>query len=216
MADSPKIRSAIPGGDRTVNTPAATERGVADGASPAGTHPTSGKAAAHPGGKADAHPGEKPIAKPVGSPPSGTGPAGTTPAAGSVPGDAETTGTSSTAPPPSTTAGGGASDVTGKTESSSTTDAAGAPTPAAGAAPAAPTSDITPGPGGVMTDEVGVVTGDLTLRTDYTDGHAVVHVQYKDADEWYAVTGGRTPIHDPADIAAVHAVAVGILHRPEG
>jgi hypothetical protein len=78
------------------------------------------------------------------------------------------------------------------------------------------TTDIVPGPGGVMTDEVGVVTGDLTLRTELTDGDAVLSVQYKDADEWYAVTGGRAKLADPADLEAVHAIAVGLLHRPEG
>ena len=82
-----------------------------------------------------------------------------------------------------------------------------------GANPQSPTTDITAGPGGVMTDEVGVVTGDLTLRTDYADGQAVVHVQYKDADEWYTVTGAHAPVTDPADVAAVHAVAAGIRKR---
>jgi hypothetical protein len=78
------------------------------------------------------------------------------------------------------------------------------------------TTDIVPGPGGVMTDEVGVVTGDLTLRTEMTGGEAVLSVQYKDAEEWYAVTGGRAKLADPADLEAVHAIAVGLLHRPEG
>jgi hypothetical protein len=78
------------------------------------------------------------------------------------------------------------------------------------------TTDIVPGPGGVMTDEVGVVTGDLTLRTEVIDGEVVLSVQYKDADEWYAVTGGRAALTDPADLDAVHAIAVGLLHRPEG
>ena len=78
------------------------------------------------------------------------------------------------------------------------------------------TTDITAGPGGVMTDEVGVITGDLTLRTEFADGRVTLRVQYKDAGEWYTVTGGRAPLKDPADVAAVHAVAVGLLHRPEG
>lgn len=77
------------------------------------------------------------------------------------------------------------------------------------------TTDITPGPGGVMTDEVGVVTGELTLRTDYADGEVVVRVQYREAEEWYVVTGGRAPLADPAALDAVHSIAVGLLHRPE-
>ena len=87
--------------------------------------------------------------------------------------------------------------------------------PAPGAVPARST-DIVPGPGGVMTDEVGVVTGELTLRTELDGGRVVVKVQYKDADEWYVVTGGAAPLADPAALDAVHQIAVGLLNRPEG
>jgi hypothetical protein len=82
--------------------------------------------------------------------------------------------------------------------------------------PISRTTDIVPGPGGVMTDEVGVITGDVTLRTELSDGQVTVRAQYKDADEWYVVTGGRATLTDPADIDAVHSIAVGILNRPEG
>jgi hypothetical protein len=99
-----------------------------------------------------------------------------------------------------------------------------APEPAEPAAAAAPgkaaqpgkTTDIVPGPGGVMTDEVGVVTGDLTLRTELTGTEVKLLVQYKDAEEWYQVTGGKAVLADPADLDAVHTIAVGLLHRPEG
>ena len=77
-------------------------------------------------------------------------------------------------------------------------------------------TDITAGPGGVMTDEVGVVTGELTLRSEAADGQVVLTVQYKDAEEWYAVTGGRAPLADPSGLDAVHTIAVGLLNRPEG
>jgi hypothetical protein len=78
------------------------------------------------------------------------------------------------------------------------------------------TTDITPGPGGVMTDEAGVITGPLTLRTEVADdGNVLLHVQYKDADEWYVVTGSRTTIMDKRDIDALHAQAVALLNRPE-
>jgi hypothetical protein len=97
-----------------------------------------------------------------------------------------------------------------------TAPAAPEPTAPAAPEPVARTADLVAAPGGVMTDEVGVVTGDLTLRSEYADGHVTLRVQYKDADEWYVVTGGRIPLHDPADLDAVHAVALALLHRPEG
>lgn len=77
-------------------------------------------------------------------------------------------------------------------------------------------SSIAAPPGGVMTDEVGVVTGELTLRTEWADGQVTLRVQYKDADEWYAVTGGRVALPDATGLDAVHAVAVALLNRPEG
>jgi hypothetical protein len=79
------------------------------------------------------------------------------------------------------------------------------------------TTDILAGPGGVMTDEVGVVTGELTLRSELTDGGGyVLMVQYKDAAEWYRVTGATARLTAPEDLDAVHTVAVALLNRPEG
>ncbi|MFR9777465.1 hypothetical protein ACL02O_15585 [Micromonospora sp. MS34] len=125
----------------------------------------------------------------------------------------------------------GGGTATGPTSAGMTADGApSAPADVSGAGmsadttpPAAPaggpqqrTADITAGPGGVMTDEVGVVTGELTLRTEWADGRVTLRVQYKDADEWYVVTGGRAPLADPSGLDAVHTVAVGLLNRPEG
>lgn len=78
------------------------------------------------------------------------------------------------------------------------------------------TADIVAPPGGVMTDEVGVVTGELTLCTELTGGQVTMRVRYRDADEWYRVSNIAVPLADRADLAAVHDVAVGLLHRPEG
>lgn len=77
------------------------------------------------------------------------------------------------------------------------------------------TADIVAGPGGVMTDEVGVVTGDLTLQSEIADGAYVLKVQYKDAEEWYTVTGSKTRARKDA-LNALHALAVALLNRPEG
>ena len=78
-------------------------------------------------------------------------------------------------------------------------------------------TDISAGPGGVMTDEVGVITGALALRSELDDALVVtLRVQYQEADEWYTVTGGRCQLCEAADLDAVHGIAVGILDRPQG
>ncbi|WP_329316505.1 MULTISPECIES: hypothetical protein [unclassified Streptomyces] len=71
--------------------------------------------------------------------------------------------------------------------------------------------DVLAGPGGAMTDEVGVVTGPLTVRTKVAaGGHSVwIEVQYKDAEEWYVLTGSPVPHH--GDPAAVHAAALAAV-----
>lgn len=76
------------------------------------------------------------------------------------------------------------------------------------------TSDVN-APGGVMTDEAGVITGELTVRSELAGDRVTLHVQYKDAEEWYAVTDGSVALKDPADLDAVHALTVALLHRPE-
>jgi len=76
-------------------------------------------------------------------------------------------------------------------------------------------SDLTARPGGVMTDEVGAITGEITLVTELDDTGAVVQrVQYKDADEWYRVTGGLTAIPAGSTLDALHNAAVVALSGP--
>ncbi|MBZ6142502.1 hypothetical protein [Streptomyces olivaceus] len=57
--------------------------------------------------------------------------------------------------------------------------------------------EVKAGRGGAMTDEVGVVTGDLTVATAArNDGLADITLQYTGAEEWYTLTGS------PADVPA--------------
>ncbi|MFD0201781.1 MULTISPECIES: hypothetical protein [Saccharothrix] len=72
------------------------------------------------------------------------------------------------------------------------------------------------GPGGVMTDEVGVVTGALELRTTLDNGELRALVRYEGAEEWYAITGASCRLADEKDHEAVHAVLLGVLNRPQG
>ncbi|MEW2417260.1 hypothetical protein AB0953_26535 [Streptomyces sp. NPDC046866] len=66
------------------------------------------------------------------------------------------------------------------------------------------------GPGGAMTDEVGVITGPLTVRTTaVAGGLARIDVQYTDAEEWYTLTG--SPVAHRGAPAAVHAAALAAV-----
>jgi hypothetical protein len=72
-------------------------------------------------------------------------------------------------------------------------------------------TDIIAPPGGVMTEEVGVITGELTIKTEVEGSTATVRAQYKDADEWYTLA--TLDLTDPE--SAVQSLAVTLLHRPE-
>jgi hypothetical protein len=66
-------------------------------------------------------------------------------------------------------------------------------------------SDFVARPGGVMTDEVGTVTGELTLLTEQEDDGTVrVLVQYLGADEWYRVTNSPTSLPADTSLQALH------------
>lgn len=76
-------------------------------------------------------------------------------------------------------------------------------------------TDFVAPPGGVMTDEVGAVTGELTLRSERGDAGGITHrVQYKDADEWYAPTGLSAPTD--GDLDAAHAAALAAVTTTAG
>ncbi|WP_190822239.1 hypothetical protein [Saccharopolyspora pogona] len=77
------------------------------------------------------------------------------------------------------------------------------------------TSIFTATPDGVLTNEVGVITGELELRTTCTDDGALrLAIRYVGATEWYTVRGENYRLHDPRDHEVVHRLLVNVLHRP--
>ncbi len=73
-------------------------------------------------------------------------------------------------------------------------------------------STFTAAAGGVMTDEVGVITGELELvSTCESDGSVKVRVRYAEALDWYTITGAGVQLHDARDHEALHAVLVNII-----
>lgn len=76
------------------------------------------------------------------------------------------------------------------------------------------TTNFVARPGGVMTDEVGAVTGDLTLRTELAeDGTVRVQVQYLGADEWYRVTDSPTTLPTGDTVETLHDRLLAELGR---
>ncbi|MFD9500051.1 hypothetical protein [Streptomyces sp. NPDC060035] len=55
------------------------------------------------------------------------------------------------------------------------------------------TCGVFAGSGGVRTEEVGVVSGDLTVHTTWSDGQAEVAVQYSGASDWFTLAGSPVP-----------------------
>ncbi|MFM9373405.1 hypothetical protein [Streptomyces sp. Da 82-17] len=78
-------------------------------------------------------------------------------------------------------------------------------------------TQVKAGPGGAMTDEVGVVTGELTVATEaLDDGGVAVAVQYTGAEEWYTLTGSPVPARAAAALADVHDDVVERVRRGGG
>ncbi|MFD9303450.1 hypothetical protein ACFWCB_12505 [Streptomyces sp. NPDC060048] len=66
------------------------------------------------------------------------------------------------------------------------------------------TSHVKAGSGGAMTEEVGVITGDVSLTTEVgPDGTVQVRIQYTGAEEWYTLTGSPAPL-PPEGLAVFH------------
>ncbi|HEV7825600.1 MAG TPA: hypothetical protein VGP02_11890 [Mycobacteriales bacterium] len=69
-----------------------------------------------------------------------------------------------------------------------------------------------PGPGGVLTDEGGVLIGELTLHTEVApDGRAVLCVADSGGEDWYTVTGGYYQLDDVRRAEDLHIAAVALL-----
>jgi hypothetical protein len=64
------------------------------------------------------------------------------------------------------------------------------------------------GRGGVLTDEAGVLSGDLTVHTTWADDTAQITVQYTGAIDWFTMSGSPVPCHSEEDSRHLHETAV--------
>lgn len=67
---------------------------------------------------------------------------------------------------------------------------------------------------GVMTEEAGVISGELELRTSCDENGALtLAITYVGAEEWYTLPGGKYILNDPRDHEVVHRMLASILER---
>lgn len=67
---------------------------------------------------------------------------------------------------------------------------------------------------GVMTEEVGVISGELELRTSCDENGALtLAITYAGAEEWYTLPGEKYTLYDPRDHEVVHRMLTNVLER---
>ncbi|MFE7531592.1 hypothetical protein ACFU7Y_38675 [Kitasatospora sp. NPDC057542] len=65
-----------------------------------------------------------------------------------------------------------------------------------------------------MTEEVGCVTGELTVvTTAFPNGQVWVAVQYRGADEWYTLTGTPAPLPDGQSLTRYHQRVIAAVEN---
>ncbi|KIL48409.1 hypothetical protein [Jeotgalibacillus campisalis] len=68
---------------------------------------------------------------------------------------------------------------------------------------------------GVMTTEVGVISGELELLTTCDDsGMLSLKITYAGAKEWYTLPGKDYLLNDQRDHEVVHRMLASVLERP--
>jgi hypothetical protein len=70
------------------------------------------------------------------------------------------------------------------------------------------TGGIFSGHGGALTDEVGVITGELSVHTTWVEGRADITVQYVGSSDWYTLSGSPVIAADEETAREVHQRAV--------
>ncbi|MEV8456317.1 hypothetical protein AB0467_28815 [Streptomyces sp. NPDC052095] len=70
------------------------------------------------------------------------------------------------------------------------------------------TCGVFSGHGGVLTEEVGVLSGDLTVHTTWAEDTAQITVQYSGAIDWFTMVGSPVACCSEEDSRRLHDAAV--------
>ncbi|MET9431738.1 MULTISPECIES: hypothetical protein [unclassified Streptomyces] len=72
------------------------------------------------------------------------------------------------------------------------------------------------GRGGVSTDTVGVITGELDVHTTWVDGEARVAVQHSGASDWFPMSGSPVPCSSEEASRVLHDAVVEAVRSGGG
>ncbi|MEV6396230.1 hypothetical protein AB0M39_15880 [Streptomyces sp. NPDC051907] len=78
------------------------------------------------------------------------------------------------------------------------------------------TGGIYAGAGGVLTEDIGVIHGDLTVHTTWTEGEAQVAVQYSGAADWFVLAGSPVPCPSEEASRTLHQNIVEAMRDESG
>ncbi|MFD3698811.1 hypothetical protein ACFWUZ_22125 [Streptomyces sp. NPDC058646] len=89
------------------------------------------------------------------------------------------------------------------------------------------TVSVFSGRDGVRTEEAGVITGELTVHTTWTENEARFAIQYNGSSEWFTLADGPLPCASEEESRALHEMVVEAVRtgrpttgrpplRPEG
>ncbi len=65
----------------------------------------------------------------------------------------------------------------------------------------------------MLTDEAGVVTGDLTVHTTWAEREARVAVQYSGASDWFTMSGSPVPCASEEESRDLHDAVVAAVRE---
>ncbi|WP_328315917.1 hypothetical protein [Streptomyces sp. NBC_00388] len=78
------------------------------------------------------------------------------------------------------------------------------------------TSGIFAGPGGVRTEEIGVLTGDLTVHTTWWEDQVSFAVQYSGSSDWFTLVGSPVPCGSERASRELHQIVVEAVRTGGG
>ncbi|MFC5911418.1 hypothetical protein [Streptacidiphilus monticola] len=78
------------------------------------------------------------------------------------------------------------------------------------------TVGIFAGPGGVRTEEIGIISGEVSVHTTWADGQAEFAVQYSGSSDWFTLYGSPVACPGEEESRELHQLVVDAVRAGGG